>query len=209
MLRWNGDLWACRFFYPQQTKITNRENDLGLYRDDGLGIFSGISKPMLERKKKPILKTSKQCGLAITIECNLKTVNFLDITFDLENYVYKPYRRANYKPTYINKNSNHPPSILKQLIKSIEKKLSETSSSKDIFDKSLKWYQDALKDSSFSNDLRYVENNNNANENKRKGKRKIIWFNPPFSKSVKTTIGKIFLQLLSKHLPKNHKMKYS
>ena len=37
-------------------------------------------------------------------------------------------------------------------------------------------------------------------------KRKIIWCNPPSSKSVKTNIGKIFLQLLSKHFPKDHKM---
>ena len=40
----------------------------------------------------------------------------------------------------------------------------------------------------------------------RKRKRKIIWFNPPFSKSIKTNINKIFLQLLSKYFPKNHKM---
>ena len=98
----------------------------------------------------------------------MKTVNFLDITFDLQSNVYKPYRKANDKPTYINKSSNHPRSILKQLIKSIEKRLSETSSSKDIFDKSLKLYQDASKDSSFSNDLRYAENSNNTNDNKRK-----------------------------------------
>ena len=161
---------------------------------------------MIDRKKKLIVRTFKQCGLAITIECNLKTVNFLDITFDLQNNVYKPYRKANDKPTYINKSSNHPPSILKQLTKSIEKRLSETSSSKDIFETFLKLYQDALKDSGFSNGLGYVENNNNTNNNKQKRKRKIIWFNPPFSKSVKNNTGKIFLQLLLKHFAKNHKM---
>ena len=116
------------------------ENDIGLYRDDGLGIFRGISKPMIERKEKMIAKTFKQCGLAITIECNLKTVDFLDITFDLLNNVFKPYCKANDKPTCINENSNHPPNILKQLTKSIQKRLSETSLSKDIFDAPLKSY---------------------------------------------------------------------
>ena len=82
---------------------------------------------MIERKKKLIIKAFKKCGLANSIECNLKTVNFLDITFDLQNNVYKPYRKVNDKPTYINKNSTHPPSILKQLTKSIEKRISETS----------------------------------------------------------------------------------
>ena len=54
--------------------------------------------------------------------------------------------------------------------------------------------------------LYYVQNNNNSNDNEQKRKRKIICFNPPFSKSVKTNIGKILLQLLSKYFPKNHKM---
>ena len=139
---------------------------------------------MIERKKKLIIQTFEQCGLAITIECNQTTDNFLDITFDLQNNIFKPYRKTNDKPTYINKSSNHPPNILKKLTKSIEKRLSETSSSKDLFETPLKLYQGALKDSGFSKDLRYVENNSNTNDNKRKRKWKIIWFNSPFSKSV-------------------------
>ena len=50
------------------------------------------------------------------------------MTFDLDNNVYKPFGRENNKPIYINKHSNHPPSILKQLPKSIEKRISKTSS---------------------------------------------------------------------------------
>ena len=142
------------------------KNDIRVYRDDSIGIIHKILKPMIERKKKLIVKNFKQYGLAITIECNLKTVSFLDITFDLQNNVYKPYR----------------------------------------FDKFLKLYQDALKDSDFSNDLRYIENNNTISDNKWKTKQKIIWLNPPFSKSVKNNISKSFLHLLSKHLPKNHNM---
>ena len=58
-------------------------------------------KPVIERKKKIVVETFKQCGLAIAIECNLNTANVLDITFNLQNNVYKPYRKANDKPTYI------------------------------------------------------------------------------------------------------------
>ena len=47
---------------------------------------------------------------------------------------------------------------------------------------------------------------NNDENQKRKRKRNIIWFNPPYSKNVKTNIGKTFLQLLSKHFPKDHQM---
>ena len=36
--------------------------------------------------------------------------------------------------------------------------------------------------------------------------RKIIWFNPPYSRSEKTNIVKNFLHLLVKHFPVNNKM---
>ena len=50
-----------------------------------------------------------------------------------------------------------------------------------------------------------IQNSDEENQ-KRKRKRNIIWFNPPYSKNVKTNIGKTFLQLLSKHFPKDHHM---
>ena len=82
--------------------------------------------------------------MSITIEWNLKIVHFLDVTFDLDNNVYKPFRKENNKPIYVNKHSNDPSSILKQLPKSIEKRISETSSNRDIFDESIKPYKNAL-----------------------------------------------------------------
>ena len=38
-------------------------------------------------------------------------------------------------------------------------------------------------------------------------KRDIIWFNPPFSKSVSTNVGKYFLSLIDKHFPRHHKFR--
>ena len=95
-------------------------------------------------------------------------------------------------------------SILKQMPKSIEKRISETSSNKDIFDESIKPYKDALKESGFSEALNYIAPTTNKKQKNRK--QKIIWFNPPFSKSVKSNIGRIFLRLLPKHFPWNHTM---
>ena len=46
---------------------------------------------------------------------------FLDVTFDVSTGKYKPYRKPNDDPLYINKHSNHPPSILRQLPTSINK----------------------------------------------------------------------------------------
>ena len=42
---------------------------------------------------------------------------------------------------------------------------------------------------------------------KGKKKRNIIWFNPPYSKSVKTNIWRIFIKLISKHFLPNHNSK--
>ena len=49
-----------------------------------------ISNPETERKKKQIVKTFKECGLSITIQCNLTLVDLLDVTFDLYKSLYKP-----------------------------------------------------------------------------------------------------------------------
>ena len=49
--------------------------------------------------------------LSITIQTNQKIVNYLDVTFDLNNGSYKPYRKPDNTPLYINVQSNHPPPI--------------------------------------------------------------------------------------------------
>ena len=180
------------FILSKLTSIVNK-SDIGLYN---------VSKAEKEGKKKAIVKVFQGCGLTITIQCYLKTVDFLDMTFDLDNNTYKPFRKENNMPIYINKHSNHPLSILKQLPKSIEKRISKTPSNKDIFDESIKPYKDALKESSFSEALNYIAPTTNKKQKNRKPK--IIWFNPPFSNSVRSNIRGIFLRLLLKHFPRNH-----
>ena len=78
------------------TKLTNimSKDDVGLYGDDGLGIFRSISRPEIERKKKAIVKVFKKCGLSIVVDTNLKTVDFLDVTFDLDKNIYKNLSKA-------------------------------------------------------------------------------------------------------------------
>ena len=79
----------------------------------------------------------KDCGLTITIKCKSKSVDFLDLTFDLVNGNYKPYRKPSNNSLYINKYFNQPPNILKELPKSNEKRISETyiSSNIDVFNR--------------------------------------------------------------------------
>ena len=176
------------------SNIINREK-IGLYRDDGLGICQNMSKTEVERLKKKIVKIFKESSLSITIEYNLKSVDFLYATIDLVNNTYKPYRKPNNEPQYINKQSNHPPNVLKQLPKSIEKRVSENSSNIDVFNESIHTYNDALIKSNFREKLTYKASTskNIFEENqKRKRKRNIIWLNPPYSKTSKQMLEKPF-----------------
>ena len=126
------------------------------------GCFGAAS----ERKQKELIRLFKQDNLSITIETNIRTVNFLETTFNIMNNTYKPYRKPNDEPLYINKHSNHPPSVLRQLPKSISKRISEISSSQEIFKQSVPIYEKALKDSGFNEKLLYKYENtlNEQNE---------------------------------------------
>ena len=55
------------YIFSKLKNVTNKEN-IGLYRDDRLGIFQNIPKTEIERKKKQIVKVFKDCGLSITIK---------------------------------------------------------------------------------------------------------------------------------------------
>ena len=64
--------------------------NLGLYRDDGLGVTC-MTPRQAELTKKEICKIFKQNKLSITIEANLKVVNFLYITLNLKSGVQTLY----------------------------------------------------------------------------------------------------------------------
>ena len=62
--------------------------NIGLYRDDGLSLFKNCSGPQMEKIKKHLQKVFKNNGLDVIIECNMKVVNYLDITFNLNDGTY-------------------------------------------------------------------------------------------------------------------------
>ena len=107
--------------------------NVGLYRDDGLAVSSATNR-QIDVMKKKICKTFQEIGLAVTIEANAKIVNFLDVTFDLNTGIYKPYMKDNDTPVYVNCSSNHPPAVLKNILLGVNRRLSRISASKEVFD---------------------------------------------------------------------------
>ena len=141
------------------------KNDCGLYRDDGLMIQEYINGHQIDKLRQEIMKTFKEIGFKIGIETNLKITDLLDVTFNLINGSYKPYKKSNDTLLHVNKNSNHPPQIIKELPKTINDRY-RNSSNAEIFCASKVEYEAALKNSGYKNvDFKY----NVVTRNERKG----------------------------------------
>ena len=132
------------FFLYQLLKNYNKK-DIGLYRDDGLAISKNVSGSKAEKIKKYIQKLFKDNHLNITMQCNLKLFNLSNVTFNLSNATHQPFCKPNNEIAYIHKESNHSPSILRQIPLSIEYRLSKQSSNEKIFKESTQIYQEALR----------------------------------------------------------------
>ena len=128
---------------------------IGLYRDDGLGCFQNLSAPESEKVKKKLCKIFKQSGLSITDECNLQIADFLDVTFHLSTDKYYPHRKDNNQLLYINKQSNHVPTIIKQISSMVSRRISDISCKKEYFDKAAPAYNNALKLSGFNKNIQF------------------------------------------------------
>ena len=65
----------------------------------------------------------KQHHLNLKIKCNLKIVDYLDM-FDFTTGLFKPCNKSNNTPWNVNAKSNDPPSILKEILKYVSKRIS-------------------------------------------------------------------------------------
>ena len=64
-------------------------NNIGLYRDDGLAVFKNTSG------LQSVQRMFNNKGLVIIINCNMKIVNYLDVTLNLNDGSYRPYKKPN------------------------------------------------------------------------------------------------------------------
>ena len=117
--------------------------------------------------------------------------DFLDITFNLNNGMYKPYKKPNDTLLCIEKSSNHAPHIVNRLPRVISDRLSRNSSNKEVFNTSKGLYEEALQRSGHSN-IRLSFQQSSASHVKRQHHRSIIWFNLPYSRAVITNVAKKF-----------------
>ena len=129
--------------------ITNKldKQSTGLYRDDGLVLLRNTFKPKTDRIRKDIIEIFKNAGFKFEIKTNLHIVDFLDVTFNLLDETFQPYKKPNDQLLYVSTSSSHPPRNIKQLPISISNLLSNNYSSKQVFDMSKGECKKALRES--------------------------------------------------------------
>ena len=95
----------------------------------------------MKEQKKSLQKTFKEFGLEIVAESNLRILNYLNVILKLNDSSFRPCDKPYDIIQYINKESNHPPKLIKHLQAYIEKWLSDIEK---IFQESPVYYEDAL-----------------------------------------------------------------
>ena len=146
--------------------------------------------------------------IKITINANLKCVDFLDVHLDLQSGTYRPYHKPNSKPVYVNVGSNHPKSVIKNIPLGVNERLSMTSSNEEIFNANVGIYQEALDSAGHKHKLKYVEKDIDSYNKKKKRSRqkKQFYFNPPYELNVQTNVAKEIFKALEKTIPKGHRL---
>ena len=196
------DLIGIYILHRLKTEIP--EVNFTLYRDDGLGTHKKSPDTKIKSIKNKLKKIFDSLGLEIVVDMKLTKVDFLDVSMNLLDESFKPFRKPNDTPIYVHKLSNHPPHISKNIPKAIGKRINQLSSNEEIFNNSKHDYEVALKKSGYNQNLIYNPNiNSNKRKNGRRRRREEIWFTPPYNASLKTNIGMEFLKLVDKHFPKN------
>ena len=97
-----------------------------IYRDDVLAVTRATSRQQ-ERMRQEIVRVFSEYGLGITFFINLRRVDFLGITLDLDKGTFKPYTKPGDRPLYVNSQSNHPPQVIKNIPAGIERRLIQNS----------------------------------------------------------------------------------
>ena len=128
------------------------------------------------------------------------------MTLDLNTEKFKPYSKPASTPLYVHSKSNHPPNIIRNIPESINRRLSEISYDEHVFKEAAPPYQEALRKSGYSYNLKFQPAPQRPPDRKSR-RRKIIWFNPPYNRNVTTNIGRAFINLIERCFPAGHRLR--
>ena len=142
-----------------------------------------------------------------TIKAYLETERQNTNFTNLPRNSHAPFSKPNNATKYIHAQSNHPPNTIKKIPIATNKRLSELSNNEEAFNNAKKPYQEALKNSGYEHELQYENPTQETNVNKstRKNRTKnVLWYNPPFSKNMKTNLRKVFIRTAKRNFSSDH-----
>lgn len=147
--------------------------------------------------------------MKIVIQMNKTVIDYLDVTMNLTDGSFKPFIKPNSHISYVHSQSDHWNTVLKHIPLHIENRLNSLSSTEPNFASVKDAYQNALKQAGYNHVLRWHEKDvhQSINQTKRKRKKTICYFNPPFSRIIKTNLGKEYIRLVKKWFMSNPSMK--
>ena len=90
-----------------------KNTHMGLYKDDGQIIIRNTNGPKLDSYRKRISNALKLQGFKISINTNLKIVNFLDVTLNFKKSSFEPYKKRE-RYTYLHTHFFKPLTLVHQ-----------------------------------------------------------------------------------------------
>ena len=141
-------------FLDKVNTVTGISN-IGFYRDDGHGVIDQTNGTHRVRLKKKMLKVFNDIGFKITIEIGSTSTDFIDVSLILLTDYYQVYSKPNTKIIHVNKNSNHLPTVRKQLPKMIENRLVSTSKNENAFNITISMFQTAINKVNYNYKLKF------------------------------------------------------
>ena len=154
-------------------------------------LLHGKSGRLADKARKTLHTIFHDLGLKITAEVNNHIVNFLDVTLNLQEETFSPYRKPNNDPLYVDSRSNHPPSIIKHIPEAINKRISTLSSDQTSFNLSAPFYQNALRRSNYNTTLQYSADETvtiHHHQRRGGGKEKLYGSTPRSARMLKRTL---------------------
>ena len=131
------------FLLSQMENLIPR-SQLGLERENGLAVVN-LPGPDVERLSKYVKLLFSKHNLKITTTVNTQTTDFLDVLFDLQTGLHRPFKKATSNPIYVHPNSSHPRNVKAELSQMIGRRISEQSTNMNVFTAEAPVYQRALK----------------------------------------------------------------
>ena len=104
------------------------KTNFGLYHDDGLILLKKLNSQQMDKKRKTTIRILKDVSFSIGVQTNLKEVDFLNVTLNIQNGICFPYKKPSDKLLSFRSSSNSPLQLTKQLPNPISERLSKNSS---------------------------------------------------------------------------------